>query len=80
MKITAELFMEFDKLISKHIEKEQVTDSIQGTTDIEGGEGGTLLTDAKMYLGACKLEVCNISAEIGGGLRESNRNIKNHRK
>lgn len=80
MKITTELFTELDKLISKHIEEKQITDSIQGTTDIEGGEGGTLLTDNKMYLGARKLEACNISAEIGGGLGESDRNIKNHRK
>ena len=80
MKITTELFMKLDKLISKHIEKKQITDSIQGTTDIEGGEGGTLLTDTKMYLGAHKLEVCNVSAEIGRGLGESNRNIKTHRK
>ena len=56
MKITTELFTELDKLISKHIEEKQITDSIQGTTDIEGGEGGTLLTDNKMYLGARKLQ------------------------
>lgn len=80
MKITTELFMELEKFISKLIKKEQIIDSIQGTTDIEEGEGGTLLTDTKMYLGPCKLGVCNISAEISGGLGESNRNIKNHRK
>ena len=80
MKITTELFMELEKFISKLIKKEQIIDSIQGTTDIEEGEGGILLTDTKMYLGPCKLGVCNISAEISGGLGESNRNIKNHRK
>lgn len=35
MKITTELFMELEKFISKLIKKEQIIDSIQGTTDIE---------------------------------------------
>lgn len=51
MKITTELFMELEKFISKLIKKEQIIDSIQGTTDIEEGEGGTFANrhqDAKI--------------------------------